>query len=61
MNAPAACGMAGRALHEALHHALTRRQFGQLLADFQITQEKLGRMATDLTAAARAATAVLGG
>ncbi len=47
----AACGMAGRALHEALGHSVTRRQFGQLLADFQITQEKLGRMATDLTAA----------
>ena len=47
----AACGMAGRALHEAIHHALTRRQFGRALADFQITQEKVGRMATDLTAA----------
>lgn len=47
----AACGMAGRALHEALDHSLTREQFGQPLADFQITQEKLGRMATDLTAA----------
>lgn len=47
----AACGMAGRALHEALNHSVTRRQFGQLLSDFQITQEKLGRMATDLTAA----------
>ncbi|MCG8469876.1 MAG: acyl-CoA dehydrogenase family protein [Gemmatimonadetes bacterium] len=47
----AACGMAGRALHEALEHALTREQFGQRLADFQITQEKLGRMSTDLAAA----------
>ena len=47
----AACGMAGRALHEAVHHALTRRQFGRALADFQITQEKIGRMATDLVAA----------
>ena len=47
----AACGMAGRALHEALHHALSRRQFGRALADFQITQEKVGRMGTDLTAA----------
>lgn len=47
----AACGMAGRALHEALGHAIVREQFGKPLADFQITQEKLGRMATDLTAA----------
>ncbi len=47
----AACGMAGRALHEALEHALSREQFGQRLADFQITQEKLGGMATDLVAA----------
>lgn len=47
----AACGMASRALHEALGHARTRRQFGQPLAEFQIIQEKLGRMATDLTAA----------
>ncbi len=47
----AACGMAGRAFHEALSHAITRRQFGQPLAEFQIIQEKLGRMATDLIAA----------
>ncbi len=47
----AACGMATRALDEALQHAVTREQFGQRLADFQIIQEKLGRMATDLTAA----------
>jgi len=46
-----ACGMAGRALHEALEHAKVRMQFGKPLADFQIIQEKLGRMATDLTAA----------
>jgi len=47
----AACGMAGRALAEALEHATTRRQFGKPLADFQLIQEKLSRMATDLTAA----------
>jgi acyl-CoA dehydrogenase len=47
----AACGMAARALHEALSHARTRHQFGQPLAEFQIIQEKIGRMATDLTAA----------
>jgi len=47
----AACGMAARALAEALHHAATRKQFGKPLADFQLVQEKLARMATDLTAA----------
>jgi acyl-CoA dehydrogenase len=47
----AACGMATRALAEALAHAKSRRQFGRPLADFQLIQEKLARMATDLTAA----------
>ena len=47
----AACGMAARALREAADHAVARRQFGRRLADFQLTREKLGRMATDLTAA----------
>ncbi len=49
--AAAACGMAGRALAEALAHARGRRQFGQPLADFQMTRHKLARMATDLDAA----------
>ncbi len=49
--AAAACGMGARALREALAHATTRRQFGQPLAEFQLIQEKLARMATDLTAA----------
>ena len=47
----AACGMAARALAEALSHARDRRQFGKPLAEFQLVQEKLARMATDLTAA----------
>jgi acyl-CoA dehydrogenase len=47
----AACGMAERALREALDHAVGREQFGQPLADFQLIQEKLGRMAIELTAA----------
>lgn len=47
----AACGMAARALDEALGHAATRRQFGKALGDFQLVQEKLGRMAIELTAA----------
>lgn len=47
----AACGMASRALAEALAHAKSRQQFGKPLAEFQLIQEKLARMATDLTAA----------
>jgi alkylation response protein AidB-like acyl-CoA dehydrogenase len=49
--AAAACGMAARALDEALVHARERRQFGKPLAEFQLVQEKLARMATDLVAA----------
>jgi acyl-CoA dehydrogenase len=49
--AAAACGMAARALAEALVHVRGRRQFGRPLADFQLVQQKLARMATDLTAA----------
>jgi acyl-CoA dehydrogenase len=48
--AAAACGMAARALAEALAHVRRRRQFGQALSQFQLVQEKLARMATDLTA-----------
>ncbi len=47
----AACGMAARALEEAVRHARARRQFGKPLAEFQLVQEKLARMATELTAA----------
>ncbi|MGY8778469.1 MAG: acyl-CoA dehydrogenase family protein [Longimicrobiales bacterium] len=46
----ASCGMAERALREALGHAVRREQFGQPLADFQIIQEKFGRMAIELAA-----------
>jgi acyl-CoA dehydrogenase len=49
--AAAACGMAARALQEALAHATHRQQFGKPIADFQLIQEKLARMAVDLTAA----------
>ena len=49
--AAAACGMARRALDEALDHATSRHQFGRPLADFQLVQQKLARMATDLDAA----------
>ncbi|MGQ0734991.1 MAG: acyl-CoA dehydrogenase family protein [Acidobacteriota bacterium] len=47
----AACGMAARALDEAIAHARRRRQFGQALADMPIVREKIGRMATELDAA----------
>jgi acyl-CoA dehydrogenase len=47
----AACGMAGRALNEALRYATSRRQFGRLLAEHQLIQEKLADMATELDAA----------
>ena len=47
----AACGMASRALELALAHARARRQFGKPLAEFQLVQEKLARMATHLAAA----------
>ncbi|MBX3171499.1 MAG: acyl-CoA dehydrogenase [Candidatus Eremiobacteraeota bacterium] len=46
--AAAACGMAGRALQEALEHARTRRQFGQALSEFQLIQAKLAQMALAL-------------
>lgn len=46
----AACGMAARALDEAVAHATTRHQFGQPIGSFQIIREKLGRMATELHA-----------
>lgn len=47
----AACGMGSRALEEALTHARQREQFGRPLADFQLVQQKLARMATELAAA----------
>ncbi len=49
--AAAACGMAERALAEALAHVKSRTQFGKPLGEFQLVQQKLARTATDLTAA----------
>ncbi len=49
--AAAACGMAGRALDEALKHASERQQFGKPLVDFQLTQAKIAEMSTELMAA----------
>jgi acyl-CoA dehydrogenase len=49
--AAAACGMAVRALTESLAHVKQRQQFGKPLAQFQLVQQKLARMATDIAAA----------
>ncbi len=48
----AALGFARCALDEATSRALNRRMFGQVLADFQLTQAKLGEMATAIDASA---------
>ncbi len=47
----AACGMARRALDEAVAYAKARRQFGVSLAMHQLIQEKLAVMQTELDAA----------
>lgn len=47
----AACGMAGRALDEAIFYAKNRKQFGRPIAEHQLIQEKLADMATELDAA----------
>lgn len=49
--AAAACGIAARALEEALGHARVRHQFKMPLAEMPLVQQKLARMATDLAAA----------
>lgn len=49
--AAAACGMARRALDEALAHVRSRKQFGRELAKFQGVQFMLADMATELSAA----------
>jgi acyl-CoA dehydrogenase len=50
--AAAALGMARRALAEAVRFSKERKMFGQTLADFQLTQAKLGEMAALIDAAA---------
>jgi len=47
----AAVGLAQGAMEEALAYGRTRKQFGQALVDFQITQFKLADMATEIDAA----------
>jgi acyl-CoA dehydrogenase len=50
--AGAALGMARRALAEAIAYAKQRKMFGQTLADFQLTQAKIGEMHALIDAAA---------
>jgi acyl-CoA dehydrogenase len=50
--AAAALGFARRALDEALDHTGQRKMFGATLADLQLTQAKLGEMATMIDSAA---------
>ncbi|HPL80283.1 MAG TPA: acyl-CoA dehydrogenase family protein, partial [Burkholderiaceae bacterium] len=50
--AAAALGMARRALAEAVDWARKRRMFGQTLADFQLTQARIGEMAALIDAGA---------
>jgi acyl-CoA dehydrogenase len=50
--AAAALGFARRALQEALAHVRSRRMFGQVLADFQLTQAGLADMATTIDSSA---------
>ena len=50
--AAAALGMARRALAEAVRFSHERKMFGQTLADFQLTQAKIGEMAALVDAAA---------
>ncbi|HYD48021.1 MAG TPA: acyl-CoA dehydrogenase family protein, partial [Terriglobales bacterium] len=46
-----ACGVAQAALERTAEYANDRKQFGQPIGQFQLTQYKLGRMATHLMAA----------
>jgi len=50
--AAAALGMARRAFAEAVAHAKARKMFGQTLADFQLTQVRLGEMSALIDAGA---------
>ncbi len=47
----AACGMARRALVEAVKYAKKRKQFGRPLAEHQLIKDKLADMVTELDAA----------
>ncbi|MFQ5698119.1 MAG: acyl-CoA dehydrogenase family protein [Myxococcota bacterium] len=45
------CGVAQAALEETARYVVDRNQFGQAIVDFQLTQYKLGQMATQVAAA----------
>ena len=47
----AACGMARRALDQAIRYSSNRKQFGRLLCEHQLVQAKLADMITELDAA----------
>jgi acyl-CoA dehydrogenase len=47
----AACGMARRALDQAVRYATGRKQFGRLLSEHQLVRAKLADMITELDAA----------
>ncbi|MDT4968439.1 MAG: acyl-CoA dehydrogenase [Acidobacteriota bacterium] len=47
----AACGMAGRALDEAITYSKSRIQFGRPISEHQLIQEKLADMITEFEAA----------
>lgn len=47
----AACGMARRALDQAVRYSSNRKQFGRLLCEHQLVQSKLANMITELDAA----------
>ncbi|MFY9461773.1 MAG: acyl-CoA dehydrogenase family protein [Candidatus Sungiibacteriota bacterium] len=51
MIAAQSVGVARAAFAEALKYVLERKAFGQRIADFQLTQSKLARMAVDIEAA----------
>ena len=50
--AAAALGFARCAMDQAMARAMSRKMFGQTLADFQLTQAKLAQMATGIDSAA---------
>jgi acyl-CoA dehydrogenase len=47
----AACGMARRALDQAVRYSSNRKQFGRLICEHQLVQAKLADMITELDAA----------
>ena len=46
-----ACGVAQAALEKACQYVVQRRQFGEVLADYQLTQHRIGEMSMRISAA----------